>query len=133
MAGAFVPPTPCTCLAKKSSSSSSKDGESSENPDGADGEGADGEGEDDETSAFVKNLLANVREVVGFLESVHPAGESGNGAEQERDEEGNVIVKEYAKGVKLVSECAVVRCLNQLDRAIRCVFSFSFSLRVSID
>lgn len=82
--------------------------------------------EDDENSAFVKNLLANVREVVGFLETVHPsvlagAGENGlgGGAGEERDEEGNV--KEFKKGVKLVSECAVVRCLNQLDRAIRCV------------
>ena len=48
-----------------------------------------------ETTAFIKNLLASVHEVVGLLES--------------------------ASGVKSVSECAIVRCLNQLDCAIRYV------------
>ena len=37
------------------------------------------------------------------------------------------VKKEFAAGVKAVGECAVVRCLNQLDRAIRYVF-LSFSL-----
>ena len=72
------PPTPCTCPV----------------PQGSD-DGTDLDGTATETTAFVKNLLANVREVVGFLES--------------------------ASGVKSVGECAVVRCLNQLDRAIRYV------------
>ena len=63
-------------------------------PQGSD-DGTDLDGTATETTAFVKNLLANVREVVGFLES--------------------------ASGVKSVGEYAVVRCMNQLDRAIRYV------------
>ena len=106
----LTPPTPCTCLA----------------PQGNGEDGVDVDGNTTETTAFVKNLLANVREVVGFLESVHPSspkekGDDGGGAGE--DSGG----RNFPPGVKGVSECAVVRCLNQLDRAIRYVwFSFIF-------
>ena len=98
------PPTPCTCLAP---------------PQGSD-DGTDLDGTATETTAFVKNLLANVREVVGFLESVHPSNSKDKG-----DDGGGAGVdsggRDFPCGVKSVGECAVVRCLNQLDRAIRYV------------
>ena len=84
-----------------------------------------GEGD---TTAFVRTLIANVRQVVGFLETVHPPSASyistvnpdGAGLDSEEAR------REYEAGVKAVGECAVVRCLNQLDRAIRYVLSLIF-------
>jgi len=70
------------------------------------------------TTAFVKNLLVNVHEVVGFLEGVHtssPKGEGDDGGGAGVDSGG----RDFPPGVKTVSECAVVRCLNQLDHAIQ--------------
>ena len=97
----LTPPTPCTCLA----------------PTQGNDDGADVDPSVTETTTFVKNLLANVREVVGFLESVHPS------SPKEKGDDGGAGVdssgRDFPPGVKTVSECAVVRCLNQLDRAIR--------------
>lgn len=61
---------------------------------------------------FVKGLIQNVRDVVSYLESVHPVSAHVN-----EEDEGK-----WKMGVKSVNECAVVRCLNQLDRAVRYVF-----------
>lgn len=123
----MTPPQPCTCLAPHNKSG--EDG-CENDEDGGSGESGPVNGT---TEAFVTNLIANVREVVGFLESIHPTsgkdkdggdanndGEDGEGA----DGNGKKGGKEFPTGVKLVNECAVVRCLNQLDRAIRYVFMF---------
>ncbi|KAF8319648.1 hypothetical protein DL93DRAFT_106878 [Clavulina sp. PMI_390] len=138
--GSFAP---CACL--HTSSPSSAPGSPSEQGTGAEGSselvtvGAATGGGESGAEAFVANLLANIRDVTAFLEGLHPLS-MGNLSLEEKDEggadgeEGGAGAgvassgssrgveengRRYPVGVKGVGDCSVVRCLNQLDRAIR--------------